>query len=336
MVEHGPPAPPGSTSTPDGERRPRSPRLELADVWVVVVNYEGGAANLHCLASAVADGVPAERIVFVDNASTDGALTSVLAAHPGLRTIVNDANVGFGHAANQGLELARRAGAGAVLLLNNDAELVPGCLAELLAAAAARPDAGVLGPLVLLGRTGERVWAAGGRVTWRTNLSRLVGHRRALRPVDRVARDVDYVPGCALLVRTQVLEAIGLLDGDFFAYHEDVDFCLRARAAGFAVHYVGSAVCRHDAHLSTGGGYNPRRKYMMAVNTVWFLRRHGTALRWLGFALCDVAPLPALALVGLFVGRWRGALAKALGTWHGLRGRRVAAPYLRAGASPLW
>jgi hypothetical protein len=62
---------------------------------------------------------------------------------------------------------------------------------------------------------------------------------------------------------------------------------------------------------------------MMAVNTIWFLRRHGSARAWLSFLVFDVLTLPPLLLLGLFDGRLPGALAKARGTWDGLRGRRV-------------
>lgn len=308
----------------------------LAATFVVVVNYDGGEGNLACIESALDNGVPCERIVFVDNASSDGSRELVHARWPQLVTIDNDANLGFGAAANQGIDLALERGAQAVLLLNNDATLEAACLERLCACLEADAAVGLCGPLILLGRDGERVWAAGGRMTWRENLSVLVGHRRPCEEQHRRERDVDYVPGCALLVRRQVLDEVGRLDADLFAYHEDVDLCLRAGARGLRTRFVGGAVARHDAHGATGGGYNARRKYMMGVNAVWFLRRHGSPARWLGFALFDVLPVPLLALVGLFNGRWRGALAKGLGQWHGLRGRRVRAEYLRPGASPLW
>lgn len=308
----------------------------VARTFVVVVNYDGGEGNLACLESVFASGVPAGRVVFVDNASSDGSREAVHARWPELVTIDNDRNLGFGAAANQGVDAACARGAGAVLLLNNDATLEPDCLARLCACLDDDPTIGVCGPLVLLGRDGERVWAAGGRMTWRQNLSELVGHRRPCTDELRQDRDVDYVPGCAMLVRREVFDAVGALDAALFAYHEDVDLCLRAREAGLRTRFVGGAVARHDAHGATGGGYNPRRKYMMGMNAVWFLRRYGSPMRWLGFALFDVAPVPLLVVLGLFTGRWRGALAKGLGQWHGLRGRRVRAEYLRPGASRLW
>lgn len=310
--------------------------VDLAGVWVVIVNFDGGEGNLRCIASVLDEGVVPTRIVFVDNASTDGSTELVDARWPELVRVSNGENLGFGAAANQGMELALGGGGDAVLLLNNDAWLEAGCLEGLLRCLKDEPEVAICGPLVLAGAQGTRVWAAGGVMTWRQNLSTLVGHGGEATALHASARDVDYVPGCALLIRAEDLRRSGLLDADLFAYHEDVDLCLRVTARGRRVRLIGSAVARHDAHGATGGGYNPRRKYMMGVNAVWFLRRYGSPARWIGFVLFDVLPVPLLALAGLFNGRWRGALAKSLGHWHGLRGRRVTADYLRAGASPLW
>ena len=140
----------------------------------------------------------------------------------------------------------------------------------------------------------------------------------------------------ARVLRRAVFDAVGLLDGDFFAYHEDVDFCLKAEQAGFGVACVGEAVGLHVAHASTGGGYNPRRKYMMGVNAIWFLRRHGTPERWLRFVVFDILSLPPLLVVGCLSGRGRAVMAKAKGILDGLRGRRVTAELIEDGSSFLW
>ena len=73
--------------------------------WAVVVNWNGGEANLSCLRSLGAEGLPAERVVFVDNASTDGSREEVERAFPGLRVVRNETNEGYGHATNRGAEL---------------------------------------------------------------------------------------------------------------------------------------------------------------------------------------------------------------------------------------
>ena len=301
-------------------------------VFAVVVNWNGGARmNLDCLASLVAEGLPPERIVFVDNASEDGSLEEVRLAHPRLRVVRNEENLGFAPASNQGMQEALSAGADGVLFVNNDLVLEPGCLAGLVLFLAEQPGVGLCGPRILDAADPTRLWAAGGRVGWGPNLTFLRGHGQADGEVWRDSVEVDFVPGCALLVTGQALVDTGGFDPAYFAYMEDVDLGLRARDAGHRAALVGEVAARHSGSWSTGGGYNPRRKYMMAVNSVWFLRRHGTLRSWTGFVLFDVLLLPLAIAFQALRGNGRAALAKARGIVDGLRGRRVTAAAARRG-----
>jgi GT2 family glycosyltransferase len=299
----------------------------VSGTWAVVVNWNGGERNLACLRSLAAQGLAPERIVFVDNASSDGSLERVRAAFPGLAVVRNATNVGYGHGTNRGIEHALAHGAERVFLVNNDVTFPPGTLAGLERALA--EGAGIAGPRVLFADPPDRIWCAGGMLTFRTNLSTLLGHGEPDGPSFQVTREVDYVPGCAMLVARGVLEKIGLLEGDYFAYHEDVEFCWKAKRAGFPVRVIGQLAAHHDAHASTGGGYNKLRKYMMAVNTVHFLRRHGTLARWLSFWVFEVASLPFVWFYRALRGEGAAVVAKARGTWDGLRGRQVSAERLR-------
>ena len=305
-------------------------------VVAVVVNWNGGEANVACLRSILAEGLPATDVVFVDNGSADGSRELVARTFPGLTRLENAENLGFGAAANQGAFAALGSGAEAVFFVNNDVVLAPGVVARLARALASDAAIGIVGPRVLHMHDRTRVWCAGGMLTWRENLSTLLGHGEPDGAEHQRTKRVDYVPGCALLARREVLEGVGSFDARYFAYMEDVDLCLRATRAGFACLLVGDAAAYHASSSATGGGYNPRRKYMMGVNSVWFLRAHARASQWLRFLAFDVLTLPFLWIVGVFRGRGKSVLAKGLGILDGLRGRRVTAERIRAGSSWLW
>jgi hypothetical protein len=307
-----------------------------AHTFAVLVNWNGGAQNLAAVESLLAEGLRPEQIVFVDNGSSDGIRQELASRYPSLPQLLNASNLGYGEGNNQGIRLALQRGAEAVLLVNNDVTLEPGCLDYLLGHLERDGRLGIVGPRVLEAQRPTRVWAAGGRLDWRQNLSTLRGHGAPDGPEWQREEPVDYVIGCSLLARREVFEKAGLLDAAYFAYHEDLDFCVRARAAGFEVRHLGQKAAYHDAHHSTGGGYNPRRKYMMGVNTIWFLRAHGSARHWLRFVCFDLLSLPPLFLLGLFNGRWRGVLAKALGTLDGALGKRVTPGRLEPGGTWLW
>lgn len=294
-------------------------------VAAVVVNWNGGEENLACLESLL-DQTPAPaRVWFLDNASRDGSAELVEARFPAVRVVRNAENLGYGGANNRGIDLALADGADAVFVVNNDVVVPPGQLALLMDALERNPGVGVVGPRVLYAQDPTRVWAAGGMLTYRQNLTTLLGHGAPDGPRWRADAEVSYVPGCAMLVRREVFERVGRFDEAFFMYTEDVDFCLRAACAGWRSRVVGEARALHAASTSTGGGYNPRRKYMMGVNSVWFLRRWAGPGQWARFLVFDVGTLPFLWLAGLFRGRSKSVVAKAVGIWHGLLGRRVTA-----------
>jgi len=304
------------------------------ETFAVIVNWNGGDDNASCVASILEQGICQGHIVVVDNASVDGSLERLLDRYPNLCAIANATNEGYGNAVNKGLRRALSGGARRVLLVNNDLTLSRGALELLEGELDANAAAGIVGPRIVYRDAPDRIWSAGGMVTWRQNLSKLVGHREPDGERFLGTRTVDYVAGAALLARREVFETVGLLDGDYFAYHEDLEFCLRAGEAGFGVRCVGSALAVHAAHTATGGGYNPRRKYMMAVNTVRFLKQRGTPLRWLSFFVFDVASLPLVWLWRAPRGEGAAVCAKARGTWDGLRGRRVDAESVRALGPP--
>jgi GT2 family glycosyltransferase len=305
-------------------------------VVAVIANWNGGRENVECVDSLLADGLRPADVVFVDNGSTDGSAELVERRFPGIRCIKNRENVGFGEASNQGARAALEHGAEAVFFVNNDVVLPKATLPRLIRALEEDARVGIVGPRVLFKNDPSRVWCAGGMLTWRQNLSTLLGHKELDAPRWQSNRTVDYVAGCALLARRSVLEKIGFFDAQYFAYMEDVDLCLRAKEAGFGVLLVGEVHALHSASTATGGGYNPRRKYMMGVNSIWFLKRHAHAAQWFRFIAYDVLSLPFLWLSGLFQGKSRSVLAKAVGIVDGLRGKRVTAESIREGAGWLW
>jgi GT2 family glycosyltransferase len=305
-------------------------------VVAVVVNWNGGQANLACLRSLLASGLAGEDVVFVDNGSTDGSRELVARELPSIARIENARNLGFGEAANQGATAALARGAQAVFFVNNDVVLPAETLPRLVEVLSSARDVGIVGPRVLYMHDPALVWCAGGMLTWRQNLSTLLGHRQADGPEWRTNRSVDYVAGCALLARAELLEKVGLFDARYFAYMEDVDLCLRAKQRGYRVQLVGEVACFHASSSATGGGYNPRRKYMMGVNSIWFLRRHARSAQWMRFFAYDVLSLPFLWVGGLFQGRAKSVVAKAWGIADGLRGKRVTAESIREGGTWLW
>ena len=236
----------------------------------VVLNWNGGEDTLRCLGALPAGALA----VVADNGSTDGSLEAVRERFPEVLVVENGANLGFSAGNNRGIEAALDAGAGWVVLVNNDAVLEPQALDALRAAAARWPGAGVLAGKLLF-EDGRVQWA-GQRVALLTGYSgRPRGFGRPDGPRYEQEGPVDRAVGALMAVSREAIGRAGLLDEDLFAYVEDVDWSLRIRAAGLACVLVPSVRAVHALSASTGGErVSTTPLYFGVRNTIVVCERH--------------------------------------------------------------
>jgi len=236
----------------------------------VVLNWNGGDDTLAALESLV--GVDT---VCVDNGSDDGSPDAVAARFPSAELIRTGVNLGFSGGNNVGIRRALARGADWVLLLNNDAVADPGLAAALAAAAAERPDAGVLACKVFFADPPDVLMYAGGRVNLRLGYwGRQDGFGQRDDGRFDTLRDVDRATGAAMAVSRAAIERAGLLDESLFAYAEDTEWCLRIREAGFGVVFVPDAKVWHVGSASTGGMRSPTSIYYDTRNMIAVAERH--------------------------------------------------------------
>jgi len=194
------------------------------------------------------------EIVVVDNASEDGSPDMVEAEFPEVNLIRLPNNTGFSGGNNVCFEGLT---ADYALLLNSDAFCAPGSLDILIAFADSVPDAGIIGPKVLnpdgtIQYSCRRFPTFAAGVFRNVYLGRLFPSNKPaadylMQDFDHASvLDVDWVSGCAMLIRRTCLQEIGPLDDKtFFMYCEDMDWCLRAHQAGWRVLYFPDAVITH-------------------------------------------------------------------------------------------
>ncbi len=247
----------------------------LPRVAIIVLTYNGLADTLACLASLEELDYPYERyrVVVVDNASHDGTPAAVRAAFPDVVVIENGANLGFAAGNNVGLRYALAQGYDYALLLNNDTEAAPDMLTELVTAAEADPCAGAVGPIIYYHAAPTRVWSAGGWIDWERGISRMEGEVED-RGQFTATREVDFVTGCAMLLRRAALERVGLLDERFFMYFEETEWCVRARRAGFRMLFAPRAKLWHKIPMNARFD-KEYLAYYMTRNRLLFLRATG-------------------------------------------------------------
>lgn len=240
---------------------PVSEQPPVADLAIVIVNYNVRELLRECLASIFAGRLPGSSAVYVvDNASADGSAEMVQAEFPAVHLIRQEANAGYAAANNVGLLAAGFGGGRApryALLLNPDTRLGPSDLATMLEFMEAHPEAGAAGPKLVrqdgsLDRACRRSFPTPEYALYRLlGLSRLFPrHPRFGRynleylDPDQLA-EVDSLVGAFMLIRGPVLDEVGLLDERFFMYGEDIDLCYRIKERGWRVYYNPAVTVLH-------------------------------------------------------------------------------------------
>jgi GT2 family glycosyltransferase len=231
----------------------------MTKVVAVVLSWNGREDTLACLRSLEGEKVD---VIVVDNASEDGTADAVT----GAEVIRNERNLGYAGGMNVGIRRALELGADAVLLLNNDVEVEPGAVEMLVAAAA---GAGAVCPVVVFADDPERVWYAGARFDPRRGYN---GRHRTELPAAAV--ETSRICGAAVLMPRHSLECVGLLDESLFAYAEDADWSLRARAAGLPLVVEPRSRVRHKVSASTGGEGSASALYYSTRNVLAVSERH--------------------------------------------------------------
>lgn len=300
-------------------------RQATARVAVIVPAYDGGELLQQCLASVATSEFRADVIIIVDNASSDGSIERATQRYPDLHVIRNPRNRGFGAACNQGIDAAWARDCEFVFLLNQDARVEPATLGRLVETMREHPHAAVVGAKTL-----SPVHAADGSPillyngAWRRILplwQRIPGIGRSSRNTAETPRQVDYVWGHGMLLRSAAVREIGSFDPGFFMYYEDLDLCRRLRQAGWEVWCEGRAVMWHaidDGPRATeSAGWRWQRK---AESARYFHRRHYRQpladLLWCLSTVREAAPL-------LLEGHLRAAMHLFRAWWRVLRGARA-------------
>ncbi len=268
----------------------------MLDLGIVIVSYNTCDLLRTCLRSVYASqGDFTFQVCVVDNASPDGSAEMVAAEFPQARVIANTENVGYPRANNQGLEAFGFAQTSLpdsqtprfALLLNPDTELPPDALAQMLGFMSEHPAAGVVGPKLVLLDGSLDLACRRAFPTPEVSLYRFVGLSRLFPRSRRFGRynltyldpdqvaEVDSVVGAFMMVRAEAIARVGLMDGQFFMYGEDLDWAYRIKAAGWKVYYNPAVTVLHVKRAASRHSPRAQVEFYRAMDI--FYRKHYAA-----------------------------------------------------------
>jgi len=259
-------------------------------VFVIIVNWNGGKDTETCLSSLekIEKHDVDLHVIVVDNGSTDDSVVNIRKKFPRVMILPTGRNLGFTGGNNVGITYARRNRADFVWLLNNDTFVDPHVLNVMRAFR--NPKAGICGSKIYFApghefhlarykesERGHVFWYAGGLIDWHN----MYASHRGVDQVDRGQYDSEeetpFVTGCSMMIRAGVFDRIGMLDDRYYLYLEDLDFCLRAKNAGFSLRYVPSSVLWHVNAGSSSRPGNPLQQYYQTRNRLLVGFRYASA-----------------------------------------------------------
>lgn len=288
-------------------------------VAAIVLNYNGKDITLQTVESLLQMDYANFDVVVIDNGSTDGSFAAVEERFPQALQVRKETNEGPVRGINLGIRFAMRRGYDYLLLLNNDIEVAPTMLSEMVKVASSDPTIGCVGPKSYYYSDRQRLWSAGGIIRFKESATRERGMGQMERGRYDQDEEVDYINGCAMLVPRQVMRAVGLWDPIYHLSVEDADWCMRMRRSGYRSFYAHRAVLWHMVSR-TVGVYTPSKTFQNGRSTAIFVRRYaGGPWQWLTFVLFTAMAIPAAFLRELPRGNQAAAIAKLRGVIDGLR-----------------
>ena len=235
-------------------------------VTVSILSYDGMHLLAGLLPSVAAQTYADMRTVVVDNGSSDGTPAWLAQRWPDVECVALAANVGVTAGLNRCVRAAE--GSELLLLLNNDMELDPECVGELVRALDEHPGAGSAAPKLVDFHDRGVLDGAGDVFAWRGTAFRR-GHGEPDRGQFDRAEPIFGACGGGAMYRMSAFDTVGLFDERFFAFHEDADWNLRAQVAGLGCRYVPTAVAYHMGSATIGKGLSDFTRYHLWRNSIW-------------------------------------------------------------------
>jgi GT2 family glycosyltransferase len=204
-------------------------------ISIIIPHFFGVDYLIDCLNSVFKSDYPDFEVIVVFNGNKDKSYEVIKEKFSRVITILNKKNLGFAKSNNQAIKISNGE---IIFLLNDDTVIHPQLLFVLLQKLISSDKIGIVGPKIYFANEPHKIWFAGGKIDWAKQKSYHLGRDVEDAAYQDSEKEVDFITGCALMIKKEVINKIGLLDERFFAFYEDSDWCLRAKKAGYKIIYV--------------------------------------------------------------------------------------------------
>jgi GT2 family glycosyltransferase len=287
--------------------------MSLPLVSTIILNTNRRADTLACLDSLQHSLYPENKIIVLDNHSTDGSVEAIGAKFPKFQIISLEENLGYAGNNNVGIKAAIDQGADWVFILNEDTILEPNCISRLIEVGQSDPKIGVLGPMVYHYDEPDVIQSAGGILGPYWESIHLAKNEKDIGQFVE-PHPVEWISGCAIMVKRDAIEMVGSLDERFFYYWEETEWCLRIGKAGWRLIHVPDAKIWHKG---VQRDYHPKPSvtYYGTRNRLLMFAKHKAPLQvWLYAWMQILRTLTSWTIKP----KWRGMHEHRDAMWKGI------------------
>jgi GT2 family glycosyltransferase len=249
----------------------------------------------------------------LDNASTDGSVEAIERQFTAVQIIPLTENKGYAGNNNVGIEAALAQGADWVFVLNEDTILHPDCVCQMVSVAQSDPHIGIIGPMVYHHSEPRTIQTAGGHMNKFWEAQHIAENEPDQGQFYNV-HDVNWISGCAIMVKRQLIEQVGVLDERFFYYWEETEWCMRAQKAGWRIVHVPQARLWHKG-VQRDYQPSPNVTYSATRNRLLALQKHRAgALVW----VYTLGQMARTLLSWTVKPKWRDKRPHRAAMWQGI------------------
>jgi hypothetical protein len=296
-------------------------------VAIVIVNWNSYDLTNDTLLSLQKSSNQNFDCIVVDNGSIDDSANLLEANFSNIILIRAGENKGFTGGNNLGIQYALEKDYEYIMMLNNDVELDANFLTPLVQQLNTHPQMGAVQPLIYFQHDKNLIWNAGSTFNPLLGICATPNYnqRDDAHAQANVQKKIDWITGCAFMIRASVLKQIGLLKQGFFIYYEDVDLSFRIKQTGFTLGYEPSSVVYHIAGMSykakvkgKEGFVSAKVHFLNARNRIWFLKQHTPIWAIPTVVLFHAFYFFSIGFYFIFRARWQKWKALNKGIWEGL------------------
>ncbi len=276
---------------------------------IIIINWNSFDCTFDCLESLSQMTYADYDIILVDNGSKDSSGERLKQEFPYVIFLKLDENIGFTGSNNLAMNYSINRDYKYTLLLNNDTFVEPDFLEILVNQLDEIKEAGAAQPKIYYNHDRSLLWNGGSHFNKWTGIDSVESGKKVTR-TSEIFKSPEWLTGCALLVRNDIIRKIGLLDESLFMYYDDVDYSFRIKQAGYKLIYCPKSVIYHIAgaayrakEKSREGFLNPVVHYYLVRNKIWILKKYLSLSQQITAAFVTFAYL--IGILGYFLIRRR-------------------------------